>query len=446
MKKIKLLLLLLTVSATIFYSCSDSDPLENEAVASKSISLRSTLNYLKKANNIAGKNTLTTQDQALCFNFVYPITLSYNNGTQISVSNFAGLLEILASENNQLYIEGIVFPFQVQQEGVITTINNEAEFFTLLQDCANVQIVNDFVFDFTCYSIVYPIQIINANNQTVTITSQAQLMQYASATPTGNNTYQLDLVFPFSVIQNNQTIVIDDLYEFFELNNDCNPVSDCFCALVYDPVCVSTTTGVVEYSNACFAQCDGYDQNDFVDCNPVNTCSLSNLSVTVGNCSATGSYPLTINFAAANPSNTQFEIRIGNSFIGTYPLSQLPVTVTYNGSNTPTNSMTVNIVGDGVCSATTSFASPNCNSTGINFGASLGTCFNIAFPVQIQSPSGAVVTANNNGEVLQYWQPTQSTIPAFVYPITVTFSGSNPVTMVVNNKPDFESAIAFYCN
>lgn len=394
MKKIKLLLLFLTVSATLFYSCSDSNPVENKAIASKSISLRSTLNYLKKANNIAGKNTVSTQDQALCFNFVYPITLSYNNGTQITVANFAGLLEILTSENSTLYIEGIVFPFQVQQEGAITTITNETEFFALLQDCANVQVVNDFVFDFTCYSIVYPIQIINANNQTVTITTQAELMQYASATPTGTSTYQLNLVFPISVIQNNQTILINDLYGFFELNNDCNPTSDCVCALVYEPVCVYTGNGVVEYSNACFAQCDGYDQNDFVDCNSSCPC----------------------------PENFD------------------PVCV----------QTTVGVVQyDNACKAECDgFTSADFITCGVapnpTFGQNLGTCFTISYPVQIQS-QGALITANSNGEVLQYWFPTQSAYPAFNYPITVTFSGSTTATTVTSQSV-FQSLVAQHCN
>ncbi|MGC4041506.1 MAG: hypothetical protein QM710_12170 [Flavobacterium sp.] len=391
MKKIKLLLLLLTVTATVFYSCSDNNPVENEAIASKSIALRSALNHLKNSDNPAGKNTTSTQDQASCFNFVYPITLSYNNGTQITVANFQGLLEILANENNNLYIQGIVFPFQVRQEMEVITINNEAEFFALIQDCGNIPTVNDFVFDFTCYSIVFPIQIVNANNQTVTVTTQAELMQYIS-TPTGNSTYQLDLVFPISVTQNNQTIVIDDLYEFFELNNDCG-ASDCMCDLVYAPVCVWTGNGVAQYSNACFAQCDGFDQNDFVDCN--SSC----------------------------PCPTNFD----------------PVCVqTVNGIVQYDNACRAECAG---------FTSADFIECGVapqpTFGQLLGTCFQIHFPVQIQTTTGAI-TATNNGEVLQYWNPTQSAYPSFVYPITITFS--NGINATVASQTAFQDLVAQHCN
>lgn len=393
MKKIKILLLLLAVSATVFYSCSDSNPVENEAVASKSISLRSTLNYLKKAYNVAGKNTTATQDQALCFAFVYPITLSYNNGTQVTVTNFEGLLEVLTNENSNLYVDGIVFPFQVQQEGAVITIANEAEFYALIENCGVIQTTNDLVFDFTCYSIVYPIQIINANNETVTINNQTELMQYASATPTGNSTYQLNIVFPITVVQANQSIIINDLYEFFELNNDCGGPIDCVCPAVYQPVCVLTPTGVVQYSNACFAECAGFTQNDFVDCNSSCPCPTNFDPVCVQTSAGVVQYD--------NACRAECDGFTSADFIecGVAPL--------------PT------------------------------FGELLGTCFQVHFPVQIQY-QGALVTANDNGTVLQYWFPAQSAYPAFNYPITVTFT--NGITTTVNSQSEFQTLVAQHCN
>ena len=266
MKKVKVLVLLLTLAVGGFYACTDSNPVENEVVTSKSISLRTTLNAIKKVTNPTGKSA---QDQALCFQFVYPINLSYNDGTTISVTSFQGLLDVLLAENTALYIEGIEFPFQVQNEGAVTTIHNEAEFYALIQSC-DFPTVNDCVFDFTCYEIQYPIHIINANQETVTIENQTELMQYA-ANPAGSNTstYQLNIVFPITIIQDNQSIVVDDLYEFLDINDDCAGNS-CICTADYTPVCVQTSTGIVEFSNACHAECAGYTADDFVNCNGSN--------------------------------------------------------------------------------------------------------------------------------------------------------------------------------
>ncbi|MGV3696628.1 hypothetical protein [Flavobacterium sp.] len=392
MKKIKILVLLFAISTAFFYSCSDNNPVENEAITTKSISLRTTLNEIKKATNIAGKTTTEMQDQALCFNFVYPITLSYNNGTQISVANFQGLMEILTNETDNLYIEGIAYPFQVQAEGTVTTINNEREFFAHIQTCGNFLTVNDFLFDFTCYSIIYPISVINANNQTITVNNQAELMRLIS-TPTGIPDYQLNIVFPITVTQNNLSIVINDLYEFFELNNNCDNDSGCICPENYEPVCVLTTNGVVEYPNACFAECDGYTQNDFVNCNTSCIC----------------------------------------------PTDFNPVCVqTTNGIVQYSNACNAE------CAGFTSADFVSCGSNpNQNFGQLLGSCFVINYPVQIQS-QGALVTINNNSECLQYWYPSQSAYPAFNYPITVTFFGGAFET--VTSQAAFQSLVSQHCN
>ena len=61
---------------------------------------------------------------------------------------------------------------------------------------------------------------------------------------------------------------------------DCNITVDttnqgCNCPFVFDPVCVEIAPGfVVEYPNPCEAECEGYDPSMFVDCNtpPVADC------------------------------------------------------------------------------------------------------------------------------------------------------------------------------
>lgn len=436
MKKIKILVLLVAVSVATFYSCTDNNPIENEMVTQESIALRTTMNELKIANNISDRHAANaTASNPFCFSFVYPITLSYNTGTTVTVTSLEGLLNILASENPTLYISGISFPFQVMINGGVSSVNNEGQFLSLIQSCGfntiNVDLLNSL-----CFDIVFPVTIVGPNNNNVTITSMQGFTAYLNNSSNG----QVQIVFPMSVTYNNQTVVIDNLYELYQMINNCD---DCICPQVYQPVCVQTPTGTVEYGNSCYAICAGFSQSDFVSCNPSNVCSISNLTTTVsGNCNSDFSYPLTINFNYANAPSSTFVVRKSSGIIlGTYPLSSLPLTISNYVSNTnATDFLTVELGGNS-CAASQNWTLPNCGNTG-NFGTQLGSCFNLSYPVQIMS-AGAVITANSNGDVLQYYFPAQSPIPAFVYPVTAAF-GNQVVT--IQTQSAFQSFIQANCN
>lgn len=348
MKKIKILLLLLTVSVAGFYSCNDNDPVENEIVTTKSIALRTTINEFKKANNISGRLSNSTQNQTFCFEFVFPLTLSYNDGTVITVSTYEGLIDVLTAETETLFIVGIAFPFQVQQQGAIITIDDEAEFYSLIEDCG-FSPINDDVLQFSCWQIVYPISVINEAGATVVVTTQGQFESLLMGGTVA------EIVFPINVEQNNQNIEVNDLYQLFDLNDDCEGNdSSCNCTTDVNPVCVQAANGtIISYTNACLAACDGFTPSNFVNC---------------------------------------------------------------NSSTTP------------------------------NFGNNLGSCFTMSYPVQIQY-QGTVITANNDGEVLQYYFPSQSNIPAFVYPLTINYiTPSGPVAITIDSQAGFEAATSGICN
>ncbi len=71
-----------------------------------------------------------------CFTFLYPITLSYNNGTTVEINDSAELLQVAQGMTQNLYINGISFPFDVQMaDGSIQTVNNETDFSTVIHSC-----------------------------------------------------------------------------------------------------------------------------------------------------------------------------------------------------------------------------------------------------------------------------------------------------------------------
>jgi hypothetical protein len=259
MKKFKLLVLFFSIFTTLFVSCSTDETVDTQ----KSAALRIYLNEFKKVNGLTVKNT--TASSNVCFEFVYPLTLSYNNGSTVTVANESQLYTVLDNETADLYVNGIAFPFQLIVQGNTTpiTITNDDEFWDVINECG-INSYDDFIVSGPCYEFVYPFSLLNNNNQTIRINSEQEL--FALFQSPNNNTYIVDFVYPFSVVYNNTTIQVDNEYEFAEINNDCN-FSNCNCPSVINPVCVNMSGVIIEFPNACLAECAGFTSANFVNCN-----------------------------------------------------------------------------------------------------------------------------------------------------------------------------------
>jgi hypothetical protein len=489
MKTIKLFCFLMAVCSLTFSSCSDSSPIENDTpTAQKSVALRTTIFELQKANppgdrpeNSATRANRLTPVSPFCFEFIYPLVVSYNNGTVVTVGSSEGLWEIIDNESPNLFLEGIVFPFQVIQNIAVQTINSESEFLTLINNCGFNNLYDE-IHNTYCFDLIFPITLVN-NGQTIVINSEQELQQFGAAPGFEG---AINIVFPISVTYQGQTIQLNTLYDFYEMAANCT--NDCVCTEEYAPVCVQTANGIVEYGNMCFAECAGYTQNDLVPCTPITECTISNLTATPGECvPGTFQYPVTINFSAGNTTATNFEVySSANVLLGVYPIASLPVTIpNYPASilGAPNlNSVTVKITENNEnCSASQTFTIPNCANcicttdylpvcvqsggeiiefgnaclaqcagftpndfvtclpSTFNFMQSLGTCFNIMYPVTVQY-QGALVTVNSNAELVQYYNPQTQTMPVMNYPIAVTW-GTQAATFIYANQIAFETAI-----
>jgi hypothetical protein len=263
MKKSLLVLIAVGIISIFFNSCSEQTSSEIQAETTKSSALRSILNGFKVQNNISGKSTQTND---FCFDFVYPITLSYSNGTTVVATSQASLISLLTTENSAVYIDGIVFPFQVVLASTSTTqtITTEAQLWTLVESC-NIPTNDDYVFTGPCYDFVYPLSVVTYDNQTVVVPNYDAFL--ALFTSPSSTTVIVDFVYPFSVVYQNQTVVISNSYDFWEINENCTIDSSCNCPTIYAPVCVNIgNNDIVEFPNSCTAECAGFTSADFVVC------------------------------------------------------------------------------------------------------------------------------------------------------------------------------------
>lgn len=280
MKKIKFLAIFTLLTTLFFTSCSDNESIENQAVTQESSALRVMFNEMKRTNNVAGR--MATTSETMPFDFVYPINISFNNGTVVTVTSFNGLLDLLSNESSALYITGIEFPFQmvVGPDSTVITINNESDFWEVVEDMDLVT-YDTYVFGASCFELAYPISFVTTNDQIVTVASQEALFELF--TDPNQITVIFDFVYPFNVIVENEIVAINNAFEFDELSIGCIETIGCECQEIYAPVCVSVGNGfTISYPNACFANCDGFTEADFVDCDTNN--NNNNIYFNLGTC------------------------------------------------------------------------------------------------------------------------------------------------------------------
>lgn len=346
MKNFKLFLLSFALMAGVFTSCTNNEPVIEEQNIVESESIRTSLSQLRLQFNAQG-DVIPDENPAgnivfdFCFDFVYPLNLSYNNGTTVTVNSLEDLVVVMINSTDELYVNGIEFPFNVEVYNDTTdaievmTITNEEQFINLLEDCdfdeldcecfeeynpVCVEIEapngesftltypnscyaacdgfteNDFIEDCSddyngpgendCFTFNFPLTIITDDGNTITVNSQEEFDTALY------NTYYFDFVYSFDITFNDGTLLtIGNEEAFLELLDYCfGDDDDCICPDNADPVCVQYEEDgeliIVVYANACYAECEGFTAEDFVECEDNNPedCSEENISAILQEC------------------------------------------------------------------------------------------------------------------------------------------------------------------
>ena len=339
-------------------------------------------------------------------------------------SLLSALVVLSACTNSDSFVEDLSDP---QESAALRAAIEQLE--TLYDDQGNPisdqQPTGNLIFDF-CFEFVYPIELIYNNGTTVTINGLQDLIAVII-----NQTPELFIVgieYPFDVIVWNpasdqlEVITINNEAEFLDLLESCN-FGDCQCPNIDDPVCVEIITGngtteIITFQNACFAECEGFTEDDFIECpndcdcpavfEPVcvmsagailqfdnfclaqcagfdqgdlvdcpNDCGIFDLEVEVGECNNDGTYNIILNFEVQNPGNDFFAAN-GN-ILGTFAIAELPVTIeNYPQTGEPVDFAVVCINDQPNCCADVEWQAPDCNSGGdcaiSNLQVEVGDC------------------------------------------------------------------------
>jgi hypothetical protein len=442
MKTLQSFLLILTISFFTLNSCQTNESIiDNQDPATESIALRTVLNQLKVANDISTGRLTTSRTPNdsinFCFDFVYPFQLEYNTGAQVTVESFEGLIQILINETNDLYITGIVMPFDlVLADGTTVTINNEQDFIDVIESC-EFDVWDDDDVIVSCFEFVYPFDMIDSDGNTVTITSEDGLMAFFESQD--QFYYEPIFVFPITVINSDgEEVIINNIYEFFELTDDCY---DCNCYEIYEPICVldPITDEIIEFDNDCYAICEGYTPNDFVNCDGTD-CNIFDMEVTVGDCIDTESYSIILNFEYTGNPTDSLDVVLGNEDMFTrYALTDLPLTLTIPSE--PYYNFLEVMLSD-TCSSYTQWDALNCSGNFDFMDYVGGNCFDFVYPFQI-TYNGMTIWITHIDSLSQYFNPgSQAEI---IFPVQINVFATNE-TLTINSMDELEAVILENCN
>ncbi len=183
-----------------------------------------------------------------CFDFVYPITLVYNNGDTLVVNDANEYDDAIYNSTGNLYVESIEYPFDIIVDGQTQTITNAIEF-QIAEDqcngdyvqCANLPPTDLFN---GCVSLDYPVTLVYNDGSTLVVNSD---QEYNDALQNSNaNLYVVDFQYDFSVIQNGNTITVHNIGEFYNILMECymnTDFTDLLCFTFVYPITIIMPDG-----------------------------------------------------------------------------------------------------------------------------------------------------------------------------------------------------------
>jgi hypothetical protein len=341
-------------------------------------------------------NTSSTQNAVssyFCFDFNYPISLMYNDGTTASIADDNEFGQAIQDQTNAHYIINFVYPFDVTKDRQTMTISDDTDFVNLVNSCQTINTNYPTPTQTFCFDFVYPVTLELDDNSMVVVNNSTEFDDLVMNGQNGH--FVIDINYPFDVEQNGVTSTIANSVEFQALMDSC-----------YNS---GGPSGQVYYANL-------LPSYIFDGCFTLN-------------------YPITIVYNDGTTqvvnNNTEYDDALMNSTSTHYVVDyQYSFTITQNG-----NIVTINDINE-FYNALNSC----CQGPAVSFTDSL--CFEFVYPVTLVYNDGSTLTVNNNTEMNDAFSRANNTqqhhVETFQYDITVTQNGA---TIVVHNDQEFQQLI-----
>jgi len=180
-----------------------------------------TENYVNAS--IDGLQDASKAGKAWCFEFVFPISIIFSDGTEVSVGGFdelRGTLRDYVEENGRdAEKPDFVYPLEVfSEDGEMITLSEASELRSLTKSCVREgfrnRLRNKFrgrkgITGLSCYSLVFPVTIVFRDGTSVMVAdreeAKAAKQSYKEANP--DERAKARLVFPISLTLEDESVV-----------------------------------------------------------------------------------------------------------------------------------------------------------------------------------------------------------------------------------------------
>jgi hypothetical protein len=184
-------------------------------------------------NNLMNALTTTETDglELGCLSIDFPFTLLLEDGSTVEVFTLEEF-EAAASMEPPFQVVDFVFPLLVTTEdGTSAQVNNNEELGLLFGACipddgwddtttsSGSYTIPAFLFEELCFDLIYPVEVMDADENTYTATSEAGLIDLLATTP------NLSFVLPITVVDDaGDEHLIETVAGFYDLYYSCEGV------------------------------------------------------------------------------------------------------------------------------------------------------------------------------------------------------------------------------